>query len=189
MRATTLMLMCAAALTACGGGDRQQAGAEADSEQTSTAGGQTGTTGAQPGTATDTGGGTTTGAATPTTANGQQVYGRTCVACHQANGRGQPNAFPPLAGSTYATGDKSRLIKMVLNGVTGQWNASAGGRFNGVMPPWKAQLNDADVAAVLTYVRSSFGNSASAVTAEEVARERAATASRTAPYTQRELGQ
>lgn len=183
MRATALMMMCAAALSACGG-DRQQAGTD-DREQTSTTGGATG---AQPGTATDTGGGTTSATPTGATANGQQVYGRTCVTCHQANGRGMPNAFPPLAGSTYATGDKGRLIRMTLNGLTGQWTASTGGRFNGVMPPWKAQLNDAEVAAVLTYVRSSFGNSASAVTAEEVARERAATASKATPYTQAEIG-
>ncbi len=119
-------------------------------------------------------------------ASGQAVFGRTCVVCHQANGQGLAGAFPPLAKSPYATGAKDKLIKLVLNGLTGPVTV-AGQHFNGVMPPWKGQLSDAEIAAVLTYVRSSFGNSADAVSATEVQQQRAATASRTSPWTVQEL--
>lgn len=119
-------------------------------------------------------------------APGQAVYGRTCVTCHQANGRGMPNTFPPLAGSEFVNGDKARLAKLVLNGLTGPVTV-AGQRFNGVMPPWKTQLNDADMAAVLTYVRSGFGNRAGPVAEADVRAQRAATARRNTPFTVAEL--
>jgi len=119
-------------------------------------------------------------------ANGAAVFARTCQTCHQANGLGLANTFPPLAGSEIANGEKPRLIRLVLHGMTGAVTVQ-GKRFNNVMPPWKS-LSDADLAAVLSYVRSSFGNSAPAVTAEEVARERAATSSRTMPWAPVDLG-
>ena len=117
---------------------------------------------------------------------GADIYQRTCQTCHQATGQGMPGTFPPLAGSHIATGDKSRLIRLALHGLQGPITV-AGRTYNNVMPPWKS-LSDDDMAAVLTYVRSNFGNSADAVTAAEVARERAATASRTTMWTARELG-
>jgi mono/diheme cytochrome c family protein len=120
--------------------------------------------------------------------SGQQVYQRTCGTCHQANGRGMPNAFPPIAGSPFATGDKGRLIRIVLHGLSGPLTVE-GTRYNGVMPPWKTQLNDREIAAVLTYVRSNFGNNAGPVTEEEVRAERAATASRSTMLTAAELGE
>ncbi len=119
-------------------------------------------------------------------ANGQAVFGRTCVTCHQANGQGLAGAFPPLANSPYVNGDKAKLAKLVLNGLTGPVTVD-GKRFNGVMPPWKGQLSDAEIAAVLTYVRSNFGNSSGAVTEQEVQQARAATASRNAPWTIQDL--
>ena len=118
-------------------------------------------------------------------AGGQAVYARTCQTCHQANGRGMPNTFPPIAGSEIINGDKRKLIRLVLHGLQGPITV-AGQRFNNVMPPWKV-LSDAEMAAVLTYERSHFGNSSSAVTAEEVARERAATSSRATMWTMTEL--
>jgi len=120
-----------------------------------------------------------------TTADGRAVYTRTCQTCHQATGQGMPGAFPPLANSEYVTGDKARLIRIVLHGLTGPITVN-GQRYNSTMAPWK-HLSDAEIAAVTTYVRSSFGNSASAVTAEEVAQVRAATANRTSAYTVGEL--
>ncbi len=116
---------------------------------------------------------------------GQAVYGRTCVTCHQLNGRGMPGSFPPL-DRTIVAGDKARLIRLVLHGMSGPITVQ-GRSYNNVMAPWKS-LHDRDVAAVLTYVRQRFGNGASAVTVGEVARERAATASRTTLWTPRELG-
>lgn len=173
MRGTALMMVCVATLACGGGGDQQQTG---------TAGGQTAA-------APDSAAGNPTNApAQPAgQVSGQSVYGRTCITCHQANGRGMPNAFPPLENSPFVNGDKATLIKLVLNGMTGPLTVN-GARFNGVMPPWKSQLNDAEVAAVLTYVRGNFSNTSGAVTAAEVATQRAATAGRNTPFTASELG-
>jgi len=118
-------------------------------------------------------------------ADGQAVYGRTCAVCHQLNGQGMPGSFPPL-DRTIVAGDKARLIRLVLHGMSGPITVQ-GRSYNNVMAPWKS-LHDRDIAAVLTYVRQRFGNGAGAVTPEEVAAERAATASRTTPWTPRELG-
>ncbi len=120
------------------------------------------------------------------TADGRAVFMRTCVTCHQQNGQGIQGTFPPIAENPVATGDKAVLIRMVLHGLSGPVTVK-GVRYNNVMPPWKS-LSDAELAAVLTYVRSNFGNTADAVTPEEVARERAATASRTTMWTPAELG-
>ena len=118
-------------------------------------------------------------------ADGRAVYARTCQTCHQANGAGLPGAFPPLTASEYVNGDKARLIRIVLHGLTGPITVN-GQNYNGLMTPWK-MLSDAEIAAVLTYERSNFQNNASAVTAAEVAAQRSATASRTTPYTIAEL--
>jgi mono/diheme cytochrome c family protein len=118
--------------------------------------------------------------------DGGAVFSGRCAACHQATGLGLPGAFPPLAGSEYVNGDPARLARLVLRGLTGPVTV-AGAQFNGAMPAWADQLKDAEVAAVLTYVRSHFGNSAGPVSADSVAAARAATASRTAPWTAPEL--
>ena len=124
--------------------------------------------------------------ATPAGGDGRAVFARTCATCHQQNGQGIQAAFPPLAENPVVTGDKARLIRLVLHGLSGQVTVK-GQRYNNVMPPWKT-LSDADMAAVLTYVRSTFGNAADAVTPVEVAEQRAATASRTTMWTAREIG-
>jgi mono/diheme cytochrome c family protein len=118
--------------------------------------------------------------------DGAVVFSGHCAACHQATGLGLPGVFPPLAGSEWVNGDPARLARLVLRGLTGPVTV-AGATFNGAMPAWADQLKDAEVAAVLTYVRSHFGNSAAAVAADVVATARAATASRTAPWTAAEL--
>lgn len=133
-----------------------------------------------------------TPAAEPTTTvagalDGQALYGR-CAARHQANGAGLAGAFPPLSASEWVTGDPTIPIKVVLHGLQGAITV-AGSTYNSVMLPYggTGEMNDAEVAAVLTYVRSSFGNSAPAVTADEVAAVRAATSGRTTPWTAEEL--
>lgn len=78
---------------------------------------------------------------------GEQVYGTFCVACHQTNGQGIPGAFPALAGSVIATGPVADHINIVLNGKAGT-----------AMAPFGAQLNDVDLAAVITYERNAWGN-------------------------------
>ena len=96
--------------------------------------------------------------------SGEEVYLKTCVACHQANGGGISNSFPPLAKSDYLA-DKERAILQVIKGKSGEMVVN-GSTYNGTMPP--QQLNDEEIAAVLTYVYSSFGNTGGAVTAAEV---------------------
>lgn len=117
--------------------------------------------------------------------SGAQVYAMTCAACHQSSGAGLPSQFPPLA-SEYVVGDPNKLIHIVLRGLTGEVEVE-GEMFKGEMPGWAPALSDAQMAAVLSYIRSSFGNKASAITAESVARVRAQTASRTKPYTAAEI--
>lgn len=114
--------------------------------------------------------------------DGAKVYSATCAACHQANGEGVPDRYPPLAGSEWVVGDQARLARIVLHGLTGEVDVQ-GETYNGAMPGWAPTLNDADLAAVLTYVRGNFGNKAAPVTAATIAQLRAATKSRTTPWT------
>jgi mono/diheme cytochrome c family protein len=125
-------------------------------------------------------------AASAAPVNGQTIFAGTCAACHQASGMGSPGLFPPLAGSEYVTGDAGRMIRIVLKGLSGPVTVHDG-QYNGQMPPWQ-QLSDAELAAVISYVRASWGNSAGAVTAADVATERAASAGHAGPWTAGELG-
>jgi mono/diheme cytochrome c family protein len=121
----------------------------------------------------------------PVQANGKAVYDRTCTACHQADGSGVPGTFPPVAKSEWVTGSQEHLVRIILNGVTGPIQVN-GETYQGTMPPW-GSLSNAEVAAVSTYLRSNFGNTAPAVTTATVARIRAATGKRTKPWTVKEL--
>jgi mono/diheme cytochrome c family protein len=91
---------------------------------------------------------------------GQLVYQTNCAACHQATGQGIKGAFPPLAGSAVVKGAVKALAAVVVNG-------------RGAMPRFGGQLSDSQIAAALTYIRHSWGNSASAVTPAAVAAARA----------------
>ena len=93
-------------------------------------------------------------------AAGEKVYASTCAACHQPTGKGMPPAFPALAGSKVATGAKAAHIGIVLKGKPGTAMASF------------AQLSDADIAAVITYERTSWGNAGGEVMPAEVAAAR-----------------
>jgi mono/diheme cytochrome c family protein len=97
---------------------------------------------------------------------GKSVYESYCIACHQKDGSGVPGAFPPLKKTDWVQGDKTRLISIVLNGLEGPIEVN-GERYNNVMTPHNF-LSDDEVAAVLTYVRNSFGNEASEVMSKEV---------------------
>ncbi len=112
--------------------------------------------------------------------SGAQVYAGKCAACHQASGAGLAGVFPPLTASPWVTGSEQRLVQILLHGIQGPLDV-LGVTYNGLMPAWN-MLSDAELAAVATYVRGAFGNQASAITAELVAIERAATASRTTPW-------
>jgi cytochrome c oxidase subunit 2 len=79
---------------------------------------------------------------------GEKVYGRSCAACHQANGQGVPGAFPALAHGAITTGPIAGHVDIVMNG----------SKKNPAMAAWKGQLSDLDLAAVITYERNAFGN-------------------------------
>ena len=118
--------------------------------------------------------------------DGKVVYSTTCAACHQATGEGVEGTYPPLANSEIVNGDENKVIRIVLNGLTGPVEV-AGETYSGMMPPWGGVLKDPEIAAVLTYVRSTWGNKGAPITASKVAAIRAATASRTTPWTAAEL--
>lgn len=108
-----------------------------------------------------------------TAPDGENLFATNCAACHQANGSGVPNAFPPLAkNELVAAKDPTFPIRVVLYGLQGKITV-AGGTYDGNMPAWSNVFNDAQIAAILTYVRSNFGNDAPAVDAAAVAAQRA----------------
>ncbi len=90
-------------------------------------------------------------------ARGKQVFTANCVACHQLTGQGIPGAFPPLAGSDFLMANTERAITVVMHGLSGAITVN-GKAYNGVMP--SLQLSNGDIAAVLSYVRTNFGNKA-----------------------------
>lgn len=91
--------------------------------------------------------------------SGQAAFEQTCAACHQADGKGIPDAFPALAGNSFVQGPPEAAIQTVLDGRNG-------------MPSFRNDLTDDQLAAILTYVRSAWGNAASAVPAALVAAAR-----------------
>ena len=98
-------------------------------------------------------------------AAGKSIYIKTCIACHQPNGEGLANAFPPLAKSDYLNDDSHRAILTVLNGLSGEVVVN-GNKYNSVMP--SQQLSPEEVANVLTYIYNSWGNSKKDISAQMV---------------------
>lgn len=108
---------------------------------------------------------------------GATLYNSYCASCHQRNGQGDSNRFPPLNGSEWVNGDKRKLIELTLQGLEGPITVK-GQSFNGVMPP-HGFLADDELAKILTYIRLNFDNNSSAISAADVARSRKAIADRT----------
>ena len=107
-------------------------------------------------------------ASAPVALSGSALYAAKCAACHQSSGQGTA-AFPPLSGNPVVTSaDPTNMIAVITNGRSGPLTV-LGKTFNGTMPMWKGQLSNADIAAVATFVRSSWGNNAPAVTEDQVA--------------------
>lgn len=100
---------------------------------------------------------------------GKAIYDQHCLTCHLGSGKGAPPMNPPLTGTSYVLGDKRALINIVLKGMSG--TPVDGVSYKNVMPGF-AFLADDEIANVLTYVRNSFGNSASEVSPREVAHAR-----------------
>lgn len=104
-------------------------------------------------------------------ANGKKIYNKYCLACHMADGGGVPNMNPPLSKTSYVLGDKTRLIKVILNGLaTGE--EIDGETYTNVMPAHNF-LTDQEVADVLSFVRNSFENKTSGISVQEVKTVRA----------------
>ena len=91
--------------------------------------------------------------------DGKALFAKNCAACHQATGLGIPGAFPALKGNVFAQGDPAIVIATVLKGRAG-------------MPAFGQSLDDEKLGAILTYVRSAWGNQASAVATADVANVR-----------------
>jgi cbb3-type cytochrome c oxidase subunit III len=104
--------------------------------------------------------------------DGRAIFLQNCAACHQPNGQGG-GPYPPLAGNPdINAADSGGIIRTVLNGRTGPLTVN-GAQYGGNMPSWRDQLSNAEIAAVLTYVRSAWHNSAPAVSEDQVAAARA----------------
>lgn len=102
--------------------------------------------------------------------DGKGIYSKTCFACHQSEGQGIPNAFPPLAKSDFLNADSKRAIKAVIHGLNGEITVN-GKKYNSVMTA--QNLSDQEIADVLTYVYSSWGNNKTVVTPAMVKAQRA----------------
>jgi len=120
---------------------------------------------------------------------GKRIYTQNCVVCHQTSGLGMPGQFPPLVGSEWVVGGDwvaaNHLVSILLHGMQGAVQVK-GVTYNNAMPPWK-QLKDDQIAAVLTYIRSEWGNAAAPISPEYVKSMRDKTTARTEPWSQKEL--
>ncbi len=119
-------------------------------------------------------------------AQGKMVFDKICALCHGPEGEGKPGQAPPLAGSEWAQGSANRMIRIPLVGLNGPIQVK-GQQYNLSMAAMGAALSDDDLAAVLSYIRTSFGNKAEAITPEQVAAVRSALKSHPGPYTADEL--
>jgi mono/diheme cytochrome c family protein len=97
---------------------------------------------------------------------GAQIYNFYCRSCHQGNGMGDENRFPPLAGADWVTGDTKRLLNVILNGLNGPLTINEKS-YNNIMPKHDF-LKDEDVVELVNYIRTHFGNNASNINLEQV---------------------
>ncbi len=118
---------------------------------------------------------------------GKEIYGRTCVPCHQPNGAGVAGQFPPLAGSEWVLAPKAdRLARIVLNGLQGPISVS-GTDWNNAMVAWRDVLTDSEIASVLTYIRNEWGNKAAPVSVDSVKQVRGDTKDQSEAWTAADL--
>ncbi len=113
--------------------------------------------------------------------DGALIFTGHCAACHQTAGAGLPGVFPPLAGSDWVNGRDTAVVQVLLHGLQGTVTVN-GVAYQGAMPSFGNQLSTAQIAAVLTYIRSQWGNKAGAVSEALVATQRAASAGRIEPW-------
>lgn len=99
--------------------------------------------------------------------SGKKVYDRVCLVCHQTDGSGVPNMYPPIIESDYIMGNTDSLIHIILDGMKGPVIVK-GEEYNSIMPPQKGVLDDQEVADLINYLRNSFDNSGEFVKPEDV---------------------
>ncbi len=116
---------------------------------------------------------------------GKAVFSLQCASCHQATGLGVAGQYPPLAKSSFVVGGEQRLVAILLKGIQGPLTVE-GKIYNGAMPPWEA-LTDKKIAAVISYIRSEWGNSAGEVTEAKVAAGRKEFDAKKAQWTEADL--
>lgn len=104
----------------------------------------------------------------PASANdGARVYATNCQSCHQSDGRGVPGAFPPLAGNPRVTGGPDAVIAAVKYGMSGKIRVG-GESYDGTMPRWGQMISDDEIAAVVSYIRTTWHNRAAPVSLADV---------------------
>lgn len=113
--------------------------------------------------------------------DGAAVFAGHCAVCHQTAGTGLPGVFPPLAGSGWVNGQDATLVQIVLHGVQGDLTVN-GVTYKGAMPAFADQLRDIEIARVLTFIRSQWGNKAAPVEVTVVKAQRTASAARNLPW-------
>lgn len=118
---------------------------------------------------------------------GKQFYDNVCALCHNPDGAGKPGQAPPFVGSDFVLGSPARVVRIPLVGLTGPVQVK-GQEYNlPSMPAMGASLTDEQLAAVLTYMRQSWGNKASEITPEQVKAVRGEVGNRSQPWTVQEL--
>lgn len=118
---------------------------------------------------------------------GKKVFSGNCASCHQASGEGQPGSYPPLVGSEFVLGSKERLAAIILKGIQGPFHVKGTLYATQAMPAQEMLLTPEKIADVMTYIRGSWGNTASAVTPDEVNAAKTKYASRTATWNEADL--
>jgi cbb3-type cytochrome c oxidase subunit III len=115
--------------------------------------------------------------------DGKAIYSAKCSACHQSTGKGLPGVFPPLDNSKWVTTANHELpVQIIAKGLMGKITV-AGGDYNGVMPAFGQSLSNAELAALVTYLRGAWSNKSTAVSAEDVATSLAKHSEQSSPWT------
>jgi mono/diheme cytochrome c family protein len=119
---------------------------------------------------------------------GKTLYGSNCANCHQGSGAGQPGSYPPLVASEWVMGSKERLAAIMLHGIAGPISVKGDTFSTQAMPGWSGVFTDEKIAAIMTYIRGSWGNTMDAVTSDEVSAARAKYASQgDSPFSEAQL--
>lgn len=120
---------------------------------------------------------------------GHKIYNNegSCVSCHQIDGKGlRASNFPPLSNTDWVNGDKTKLIKILLKGLYGKIIVNDK-EYNGMMSPYEEIHSDIELAAILTYIRNSFGNKSSPIQPEQVRAVRKLVSNRKNPYSEKDF--